>query len=223
MRCWRLPPLLVMCVALGLGSFARAAGPADGASNEQQVRDAADAAMDTAAPAASVAVEAVVAESHLERQFATEMVMSMRAEYGMFRRAAVAVSGDEKSEAVRGVEKTLAVTRDAIAAAKPVINGDTATMPFAPGGGRGTTLHFRKVDGRWKLDLLRRYRERAQINERGIARWKSRQRAAESSAKIYEDKQEKDLDALPLIYETMCRQFDEQVAQPRKPSPADPS
>ena len=205
--------LWVTVTVLAMATAVPAAPPTSATSDAQQIRDAALIVLDASRPFDPKALESILLESDLERQFAAEMLKAMRAEQSMGRRAAAAVGGSADSEAVRRMDQAAAATVAALAAAEPVVSGDTATMPLAPGGGRGTTLHFRKVDGRWRFDLLRRYRERGQIDEAGMARWKSRRDAAETVAKMYEDNEVRDLNDLPLLYETMSRQLAEAAAK----------
>jgi hypothetical protein len=148
-------------------------------------------------------IQSIVLLSDVEREFALELLRAMHAEVAMGRRAAIAVTGSEDSEAVRRMDDAIASTRTALESARPVIEGDSATLDFSPGGGRATTLHFRKVAGKWQFDFLRKYRERNQIDRLGIGVCKARQKAAAITAKIYEDKQEQDLDQLSTIYEAM--------------------
>lgn len=177
-----------------------ATGPTTRASDEQQIRDVAKRVMDATSPFDAAVVDDVVTTTELERRFAAELLRSFRAERDMIGRCAAAAGGGAAAMMVKNADTN---SRLAIESGKLVIDGDTATLEYKPSR-EVAILHFVRGEGRWRQELLKRYRERGNITEEGIARCIGRQRAAAATIELYEKGEEKNVATMQLVFESMA-------------------
>ena len=206
--------LAVAAIALSTGMGVRQAATQPGSAATQAVtpdvsdiRRAGEAVMDPEGVVNDEVLKLIHTESALEARFAREMLLAMRAEQAMFFKTAKAATGGEESVVTKMVRQAAANNRLALRSGEVTVDKEEASLLLSAGQ-RKTPLFFRRVDGVWKVDLLRAYRSRNQIDERGIGRWKAKQRAAAEVTRLYESKEETALPRARALYETMSGMFE---------------